>query len=98
MQEAAVVFFVEQFQIGDEATARGLCSLAGLRVVAALRDVAPVKADAAFLPGGQVVVVDAARVQQVVFFCEFEPAELSRLSLAPYIPPNPSRTRLASEY
>ena len=78
--------------------ARGLCRLAGLRVVAALRDVAPVKSDAAFLPGGQVVVIDAARVQQVVFFREFETAELSRLSLVPYIPPHPSRTRLASEY
>ena len=75
MQEAAVVFFVGQFQIGDEAAARGLCRLSGLRVVAALRDVAPVKADAAFLPGGQVVVVDAARVQQVVFFRQFEAAD-----------------------
>ena len=78
--------------------ARGLCRLAGLRVVAALRNAAPVKADAAFLPGGQVVVVDAARVQQVVFFREFETAELSRLSLAPYIPPHSSCTRLASDY
>ena len=75
-----------------------MCRLAGLRVVAALRNAAPVKADAAFLPGGQVVVVDAARVQQVVFFREFETAELSRLSLAPYIPPHSSCTRLASEY